>query len=85
MRLVATFDGAHRAIHLERALLRRGWRASVGGSHRHGWRVESDCPSGLGHRLACLSLLVAAPVGPPSPRWGKGRPKGEGRGEGTLG
>lgn len=72
MNLVAAFAGAHQAVHLERALLRRGWRARIEGSHRHGWRVESDCPAELGHRLACLALQAAAPVRPPSPRWGKG-------------
>lgn len=79
MNLIATFNGAHQATHLERALLRRGWRARIEGGPRLGWRVESDCPAALGHRLACLALLVAAPVGPPSPRWGKGRTKKEER------
>ena len=85
MNLIATFAGAHQAAHLERALLRRGWRASLEGGPRLGWRVESDCPADVGHRLASLALQVAPLVRPPSSRWGKGRPKGEGRGEGTLG
>ena len=73
MNLIATFAGAHQATHLERALLRRGWRARVEGGPRLGWSIESDCPADLGHHLASLALQVAAPIGPPSPRWGKGR------------